>query len=205
LFLNQSPLDDIALNPKAYTMILPREEALGLLRRYVKNEKMIAHSLASEVVLHALAVHLGRNDEAWAQAGLLHDIDVEVTNADAYTHGPEGAKWLAEIGINADIVDAIGMHNEIASRKERITEFQHALAAGETITGLIMATALVYPDKKIASVKTKSVVKRMKEKAFAASVKRENILECEMIGIPIDQFAALAIAAMTEIADEIGL
>lgn len=186
-------------------MILPREEALALLHKYVKNEKMIAHSLASEAVMHSLAVHLGRNAEAWAQAGLLHDLDVEVTNADAYTHGPEGAKWLDEMGIDTDIVDAIGMHNEIASGKERTTEFQHALAAGETITGLVMATALVYPDKKIASVKTKSVVKRMKEKAFAASVKRENILECEKIGIPIDQFAAISITAMTEIADEIGL
>ena len=186
-------------------MILPREEALALLRKYVKNEKMIAHSLASEAVLKAMAVRLGRNAEAWAQAGLLHDLDVEVTNANAYTHGPEGAKWLAEMGLDDDMVDAIGMHNEIASGKERTTEFQHALAAGETITGLIMATALVYPDKKIASVKTKSVTKRMKEKAFAASVKRENILECELIGIPVDEFAAIAIAAMAEIADEIGL
>ena len=186
-------------------MILPREEALVLLRSYVKNDKMIAHSLASEAVMRALATHLGRNAEAWAQAGLLHDLDVEVTNADPYTHGPDAAKILTAMGLDADITDAIGMHNEIASGRERTTEFQHALAAGETITGLIMATALVYPDKKIASVKTKSVVKRMKEKAFAASVKRENILECEMIGIPIDEFAAISIAAMTGIADEIGL
>lgn len=186
-------------------MILPREEALALLRKHVKNEKMIAHSLASEIVLQAMAVHMGRNAEAWAQAGLLHDLDVEVTNADPYTHGPEAARWLAEMGLDADIVDAIGMHNEVATGKERTTEFQHALAAGETITGLVMATALVYPDRKIASVKTKSVVKRMKEKAFAASVKRENILECEMIGIPIDQFAGIAISAMVTIADEIGL
>lgn len=186
-------------------MILPREEALDLLRKYVKNEKMIAHSLASEAVLAAIAVQLGRDAETWAQAGLLHDLDVEVTNADAYRHGPEGAKWLAGMGVDPDIVDAIRMHNEIATGKERVTEFQHALAAGETITGLIMATALVYPDKKIASVKTKSVTKRMKEKAFAASVKRENIMECELIGIPIDAFAELAIKAMTGIADEIGL
>lgn len=186
-------------------MIFPRQEALQLLRKYVKNEKMIAHSLASEVVMQALAIHLGRNPQAWAKAGLLHDLDVEVTNADAYTHGPEGAKWLAEMGVDADIVDAIRMHNEVATGKARTTEFQHALAAGETITGLIMATALVYPDRKIASVKTKSVVKRMKEKAFAASVKRENILECELIGIPIDQFAEIAISAMVTISDDLGL
>ncbi|MFZ4707624.1 MAG: hypothetical protein ACOYMF_16610, partial [Bacteroidales bacterium] len=88
---------------------------------------------------------------------------------------------------------------------ERTTLFQHALAAGETITGLITATSLVYPDKKAASVKAKSVTKRMKEKAFAASVNRENILECELIGISLDEFAALSIAAMVTIADEIGL
>ena len=166
---------------------------------------MIAHSLASEAVMRTLAIHLGRSEEAWSQAGLLHDLDVEVTNADSSVHGPEGAKWLAEMGVDDDIVDAIAMHNELASGKARSTEFQHALAAGETITGLIMATALVYPDRKIASVKTKSVVKRMKEKAFAASVKRENILECEKVGIPLDQFAALSISAMTAIADDIGL
>jgi putative nucleotidyltransferase with HDIG domain len=186
-------------------MILTRPEALALLHEHIKNEKMIAHSLASEAVLKALALHLKRDAESWAQAGLLHDLDVEFTNADAFIHGPVGAGWLSEMGMDEDITDAIAMHNEIAAGKARSTEFQFALAAGETITGLIMATALVYPDRKIASVKTKSVVKRMKEKAFAASVKRENILECEMIGIPIDQFADIAINAMKEIAEEIGL
>jgi len=186
-------------------MILPREEALQLLQKHIRNEKMIAHSLASEAVMFALAERLGRNTEAWAQAGLLHDLDVEFTNADPFTHGPVAANWLAEMGLQADMVDAIMMHNEIATGRERSTEFQHALAAGETITGLIMATTYVYPDKKIASVKPKSVTKRMKEKAFAASVSRENIMECEKIGIPLDEFAALAINAMSGIADQIGL
>jgi threonine dehydrogenase-like Zn-dependent dehydrogenase len=83
--------------------------------------------------------------------------------------------------------------------------FQHALSAGETITGLIYATALVYPDKKIASIKYKSVRKRMKEKAFAASVNRDIILECEEIGIPLDEFIQLSVDAMREVAEEIGL
>ena len=97
------------------------------------------------------------------------------------------------------------MHNEYSSGKERSTEFQYALAAGETITGLIFATTYVYPDRKLASVKPKSVVKRMKERMFAASVKRENILECEKIGIPIEEFAALAIDAMLPSAETMGL
>ena len=107
--------------------------------------------------------------------------------------------------VSAEMLDAIVMHNEVATGKERTTEFQHALAAGETITGLITAVTLVYPDKKLASVKPKSVTKRMKQKAFAASVKRENILECEKIGIPLAEFAELSVQAMREIAEELGL
>jgi predicted hydrolase (HD superfamily) len=93
----------------------------------------------------------------------------------------------------------------VATGKERSTQFQHALAAGETITGLITATALVYPDKKVASVKTSSVTKRMKQKAFAASVKRENIMECEKIGIPLEEFAEISIRCMSEINEILGL
>ena len=186
-------------------MLLSREEAFSLLKQYIKNERMIAHSLASEAVMRALAVKLGRNAELWGQAGLLHDLDVELTHADATQHGLETARVLTEMGLDANMVDAIRMHNEMATGLSRTTEFQHALSAGETITGLVTATAMVYPDKKVASVKPKSVVKRMKEKAFAASVNRESILECEKIGIPLDEFAALAVGAMAEIADEIGL
>ncbi|MBN1987693.1 MAG: hypothetical protein JW761_15380, partial [Prolixibacteraceae bacterium] len=120
------------------------------------------------------------------------------------THGPYAAKILKG-KVTDEMLDAIVMHNEVATGKERTTEFQHALAAGETITGLITATTLVYPDKKIAGVKPKSVTKRMKQKAFAASVKRENILECEKIGLPLDQFAELAVNAMKEISNDIGL
>ena len=97
------------------------------------------------------------------------------------------------------------MHNETFTGKKRHSELQHALAAGETITGLIVATTLVYPDKKIASVKQKSVVKRMKEKAFAASVNRDNIMECEAIGIPLGEFVEISINAMKDISDQLGL
>lgn len=183
-------------------MLLPRQQALVLLHQNIKNERMIFHSLASEAVMRALARKLGRVEEKWGLAGLLHDLDVEITNADPYTHGLETARMLTEIGVDEDIIEAIKLHNEMATKLPRSTEFHHALAAGETITGLILATSLVYPDKKISSVKPKSVVKRMKEKAFAASVKRENILECELIGIPLEEFAELAILAMAEIVKE---
>jgi len=177
-------------------MLLPRQQAVDLLHQHIKNDRMIFHSLASEAVMRAMARRLGRDEEKWGLAGLLHDLDVEIIHADPYVHGLETARMLAELGVDDDIIEAIKLHNEMAANQPRTTEFHHALAAGETITGLILATSLVYPDKKISSVKPKSVVKRMKEKAFAASVKRENILECEMIGIPMDDFAALSIEAM---------
>ncbi len=183
-------------------MIL-REDAYKLLNQHIQNPNMIKHCMASEAVLRAIATKLDKDIDQWGLAGLLHDIDVEITSGDPYKHGPYAAGMLDGL-LTHEAVDAIVMHNEMATGKERTTVFQHALAAGETITGLIMATAMVYPDKKLASVKTKSITKRMKEKAFAASVKRENILECELIGIPIDEFAEMALTAMQGISDELG-
>ena len=185
-------------------MTITREEAISLLNEHIESDSMKKHCLASEAVLKAIARRLDKDEHEWGLAGLLHDIDVEITKADPLVHGPYAANLL-EGKITPEALDAIVMHNEMATGKERSTEFQHALAAGETITGLITATALVYPYKKLASVKVKSITKRMKEKAFAASVKRENILECEKIGIPMDEFAGLSLQAMQEISDELGL
>ena len=182
-----------------------RQIAWTELGKYVKNEKMLIHSLCSEAVMRALARRLGRDEEKWGLAGLLHDIDVEITNADMHIHGLKSAEILRNMGVDEEIIDAVSMHNETASGKVRHTEFHHALAAGETITGLIYATALVYPDKKIASVKYKSVKKRMTEKAFAASVNREIIMECEKVGISLDEFIQISVDAMREISHEIGL
>ena len=186
-------------------MAITRDEAVILLNKYIKNERMLNHCYASEAVMMALARRLGRDEEKWGIAGLLHDLDVELVNADLSIHGKETEKILKEKGIEPEIIEAIVMHNETFTGKKRHSELQHALAAGETITGLIVATTLVYPDKKIASVKQKSVVKRMKEKAFAASVNRDNIMECEAIGIPLSEFVEISINAMNDISDQLGL
>lgn len=155
--------------------------------------------------MRALARRLGEDEDRWGFTGLLHDIDVELTHADPRVHALKAGELLEDFGIDEEMLDAIRMHNDDATGLPRSTRFQHALAAGETITGLIYATALVYPDKKIESVKYKSVRKRMKEKAFAASVKREHILECERIGIPLDEFIQISVDAMRGISDDIGL
>lgn len=184
---------------------ISREDALDLLHEHVKNPNMRKHCLASEAVLDAIAARLGKDRESWAMAGLLHDLDVETTHADLAAHGLETTKILEERGVDAEIVGAVRLHNEISAGQLRTKPFHHAVAAGETITGMIVATTLVYPDKKLASVKPKSITKRMKEKAFAASVNRDTIMECEQIGIPLPEFAELALRAMQGISDELGL
>lgn len=186
-------------------MTFTREKAVELLNQYIKNPNMISHCYASEAVMVALAAKLDRDKEKWGLAGLLHDLDVELVNADMYIHGKETARILQELHIDPEIIETIRMHNESSAGEKRSKEFQYALAAGETITGLIVATTLVYPDKKLASVKPKSVVKRMKEKKFAASVSRENILECEKIGIPLPEFVEISLNAMRGIHEKLGL
>jgi len=183
-----------------------REQALDLLKTYVHNQNTIKHSMASEAVLRALATKLGTDVEKWGLAGLLHDIDYETTSGNAKTHGLESVKILSEHNVNPEIIEAIKLHNELAEGVSvRSKPFHFALAAGETITGLITATALVYPDKKLSSVKTKSITKRMKERSFAASVNRDVIMECEKLGIPIDEFAQISLTAMCNISDQLGL
>lgn len=178
---------------------------INLLKTHLKTETLVKHSLASQAVLRALAKRLGQNEELWATAGLLHDLDSDIVNGDPKTHGLETAKILRENGIKEEIIEAIVLHNEEATQDPRTKLLHHALSAGETITGLITAVALVYPDKKLASVKVKSITKRMKEKSFAASVSREAIMECEKLGLTLDEFAEIALKAMQEISSELGL
>jgi len=184
---------------------ITREQALALVRERIANANLVKHCLATEAVMRALAHKFGEDEEEWGLAGLLHDLDVEMTNADLKVHGLETEKLLRARGVSEAIVDAIKRHNPESCGLPRETRFHHALAAGETITGLIVATTLVYPDKKLASVKPSSVVKRMKEKAFAAAVNRDTIRECELIGMPLAEFAAFAVEAMKPISAELGL
>ncbi len=183
---------------------ITRDEALELVREHLDNENLVKHSLASEAVLRALARRLGEDEDKWGLAGLLHDLDAE-SQPDLTTHTSETVAILSSRGVDPEIIDAIRMHNEKAHGDKRSTPFHHALAAGETITGLVIATALVYPDKKLASVKPKSVRKRFKEKAFARGADREIIRECEHLGLKVGEFCDLALAALCPIAEDLGL
>lgn len=184
---------------------MDRAAALALLQEHCPDQRLRRHCLAAEAVLVALARRLGQDEDLWGLAGLLHDLDYDQTVNDMARHGLVTRQILEPLGLPAGMLQAIAAHNAENLGLVRATPLDIALTCGETITGLIMATAMVYPDKKLGSVKPGSVVKRMKEKAFAASVNREHILLCAELGLELGEFAALAVAAMAEISDELGL
>ena len=183
---------------------MDRSEAWELLNEHVSSDYLIKHSLAAEAIMRSLAAKMGYDIDLWGVTGLLHDLDFDKTADDPERHAQMSAEIL-EGRLEPEAIEAIRRHNAEMLGLTRETEFDLALTAAETITGLIVATALVYPDKKLASVKPKSVTKRMKEKAFAAKVNRDHIRLCEQFNMPLPEFAALSVEAMQGIADDLGL
>lgn len=185
--------------------MITRDEAYALLCEHVPAENLRKHCLATEAILRALARRLGEDEELWGITGLLHDLDFAQTADAPARHTTITCQILADKGFPEDALLAVREHNAEALGIPRRSRFGIALACGETITGLIVATTLVYPDKKLASVKARSVRKRMRKKDFARAVSREIIGECERIGIPLDDFIQLSLEAMAGVADALGL
>ena len=184
---------------------ITRDEALQLMKEYLKAGNLQKHSLATEVIMRKIAQRRGENEDLWGIAGLLHDLDFEETKDDMPNHTLRTEELLKGKGVSGEIIEAIKGHNAENLGYEREKPIDHALTCAECITGMVVATTLVYPDKKLASVKPKSILKRMKQKEFARNVNREYIKECEKIGIPLEEFAELSLNAMREISDELSL
>ncbi len=184
---------------------ISRQEAFELMQHYIPQENLRNHCLATEIIMRSVARRLGQDEDTWGIAGLLHDLDYVATKDTLDRHGLITEAILREKGVCEAIITAIKGHNADNLGFQRTRVFEKALTAAECITGMIVATALVYPDKKLASVKPQSIIKRMKQKEFARSVNREYIRECEQVGIPLEEFAALSLGAMCTISDKLGL
>ncbi len=183
---------------------MTREEAIESVRENVENVNLVRHMLAVEAVMEALARRFGEDEEEWGLAGLLHDVDVELTDGDMSNHGRLGADIALEMGASEAIAQAILCHNE-ANGIPPVTKLDKALFCADPVTGLITATALVMPDKKLSSVEANSVRKRFKAKGFAAGANRENIAKCSALGLELDEFIEIGLKAMQEIAADLGL
>ncbi|MBA7608417.1 Ribonuclease Y [subsurface metagenome] len=181
-----------------------REEAYQLIKGEVKNKNLIKHMLAVEAIMKALAKKLGEDEEKWGLTGLLHDIDYEITAKDPHKHSIVGADMLKEIGLDDEIVNAVRAHNDMHKIK-RITPLEKALFCVDPLTGLIVAAALIHPDKKLASIDHNFVLNRFKKKAFARGAKREQIKKCSELGFELEEFIKIGLLAMQNISEELDL
>ncbi len=188
------------------------QQAQGLVEKYITDSITKLHLRESEVFMRALAKRFGENEEQWGIIGLLHDIDWDLTkNVDVQNHCVKCAEILREAGGSEFLIETIQSHgygmDEIPALKDkqRKTALQYCLAAAETLTGLIFASALMQPDKKLASVQLQSLKKKFKDKKFAAKCNREVILECEKAGISIEEFLQIGLTAMQNISSELNL
>ena len=183
---------------------MDREEALNSVKANVENENSVKHMLATEAIMRALARRLGEDEEEWGLTGLLHDIDMELTEGDMSNHSKLGADLVREMGASEAMAHAVLCHNE-AHGIPLETKLDKALFCADPLTGLIVAAALVRPNKKLAGVEARSVKKRFKEKSFAAGANREQIASCSELGLELDEFIELGLKAMQGIAGELGL
>ena len=183
---------------------MDREEALDSIRDNVENNNLIKHMLATEAIMRALARRFGEDVAEWGLTGLLHDIDVELTDGDMSSHSRLGADLARELGAGEAIAHAILAHNERHGITLE-TKLDKALFCTDPLTGLIVAAALVCPDKKLAELGVSSIKKRFKEKSFAAGANREQITRCVDIGLELDEFIGLGLKAMKGTAAKLGM
>jgi putative nucleotidyltransferase with HDIG domain len=185
-------------------MFMTRDEAIELVNEWTQKPALRTHMLAVEAAMCRLARHFGQDEERWGITGLLHDFDYE-RHETLPKHPVQGVAVLEQKGVEPDIRQAILGHANLPEYP-RETLMDKALFAADELTGLVMAATYVRPSKSVLDLEVKSVKKRMKEKAFAAGVNRDDILQgTEELGIELDQLIELVIEGLREHAQELGL
>jgi len=181
-----------------------REDAWQLLNEWVKSPSLIRHCLSVETAVRAYATKFGEPEEAWSVVGLIHDFDYE-RHPTLEEHPVKGSLELRAQGYPEWVIEAVLSHADLPEYPRR-TQLEKVLFACDELTGFISAVALVRPSKAVADVKVSSVKKKMKDKAFAAAVKREDLTRgAEELGISLDDHIAFCIEAMTANAAALGL
>lgn len=192
-----------------------REEAYVLMTGMLQSPNLQKHCLAVEAIMKALSNKLHEmhpelpaeefNEEEWGIVGLLHDADYEITGKDLSKHTVVMEEKLRELGVGERIINGVKAHSDTV-KSERENWMEKAVWAGDELSGLITAVALVRPDKKLSSVEVRSVMKRFPEKSFAAGAKREQILQgAQELGFSLEEFVTIALRSMQDIAPSLGL
>lgn len=183
---------------------MERDRMVEELKSHVRNKNLVKHSFAVEAIMKGLASYFGENQEKWAAAGLMHDIDYEYTADKPEQHSAVGADMLEKKGFDSDIVYAVRVHND-AHGLERKSRMDKALFCADPVSGLITASALILPSKKLSEVTTDFVMNRFNEKGFARGANRENIKKCSELNLELRDFIDISLKAMQGISGELGL
>jgi len=194
---------------------MDREEAFELVKKYLKNKNLVKHCLAVEAIMKGIAKELNKvksrskdkklfDEKKWAIAGLVHDIDYESTSKDPENHSLVSAEILKKNNFEEDIIYAVKVHNSIHNLPLQ-SKLDIALFAADPLSGLIVASALIKPEKKIKAIDTQFVLNRFKEKSFAKGADRSQILACERIGLTLKEFIEIALISMQKIDKDLGL
>jgi hypothetical protein len=181
---------------------MTREQALVLVNEKMSNKNLIKHVLAVEAVMRELANHFDESQEMWGLAGLLHDLDYESTADTPEQHTLLTTEWLKAYDLDSDILHAIKCHNNLAERK---TLMDKAIYAADPVTGLIVAAALMHPDKKLESIDPDFILRRFKVKSFARGANRDQIKSCQEMELSLKEFISISLTAMQRIDHELGL
>ncbi|HET6770313.1 MAG TPA: HDIG domain-containing protein [Actinomycetota bacterium] len=183
-------------------MTVNREEARELVRAKAEKETTRRHLVSVEGVMRSLARHFGEDEETWGLVGLFHDLDQDETHDDPERHAYVAADWLRGAGVDERIVTGVLAHAHEQYRSDRLT---NAVVHADALAGLLVAAALVRPER-AAGMKVSSVKKKLKEKAFAPGVNRDEILQVEeRLGLSLDEFILLGIEGLQDVAAEIEL
>lgn len=184
--------------------MLTRAEALPLLRKNLRTENLIKHSLAVEAILEDMAKKLGEDQQLWGVTGLLHDLDYDFTKHEPEKHSLITVKVLSDL-LPQEAINAIKAHNYQYTAQIPQTYLDKSLIAADAVSGLIIAAALVMPSKKLADVTTKTLLSKFKDKSFAAGCNRKRIELCEDMELELQDFLELSLNGLKRISDTLGL
>jgi putative nucleotidyltransferase with HDIG domain len=178
------------------------EQARGFAREKTEKETTYRHLVSVEGVMRRLGRHFGEDEHRWALTGLFHDLDQDQTADDPGRHAYLAAEWLREAGTDGEVVNGVLAHAHSEYQSDRMSR---AIVAADAVAGLLVAAALVRPEKS-AGMKVSSVKKKLKEKAFAPGVNRDEIaLAQDHLGLSLEEFIGLGIEGLQEVAPDIGL
>ena len=184
--------------------MITRDEAINLLKKYLREDKLVKHSLAVEAILIEMARKLGEDENLWGLTGLLHDLDYEYTKNAPEKHTVISSQLLE--GLLPDIsINAIKAHNYTHTNCIPINTIDKALIAADAVSGLVIATALIVPSKKISNVKPDTLLDKYNDTSFARGCDRNRIKLCLDEGVNIETFLKLSLDALKKISDELDL